>query len=125
MIAAALACGLATTPANAGGSVSVHVTPDAKGARAIEKGLRLYSILRSVRNEVRVDQRGRGNVAGIGQSGRGNTGLIVQRGRDHTATLDQNGNDNAFAILQFGRRRSAEVVQNGNGGSGILLQGGW
>ncbi len=113
------------TPAAAGGSVSVAITPRGESAAAIRNGFRLYSWSRDMRNRVRVDQRGTGNGAGVSQSGHGNWAAVFQRGRNHSATVAQNGNNNAFGIFQFGRNTSSAATQTGDGNVGLVVQGGW
>ena len=116
----------APAPALAGGRVSFTVTPQGDDARLISEGLRVYSWARDQRrNRAKVDQRGTGNGAAIGQSGSGNSAGIYQRGSGHSASISQTGNNNAFGIFQFGRNTRAEAVQSGNGQSGFVFIGGW
>jgi len=114
-----------STPAYAGGRISVNIAPDnAEDADLFSTGLRAYSLYRGFR-DADIRQLGRGNLAGIAQYGRGNLGVIEQRGNGHSASLRQNGNDNAYGIFQFGRNTSTDVVQDGNGGSGATFSYGW
>jgi hypothetical protein len=115
----------APTPAAAGGSVSVAITPQGESANAIRDGLRLFTWARQMRNYARVDQSGRRNGAAVSQSGSGNWAGIFQRGRGHSAPVNQNGNDNAFGLFQFGRNTSTDTAQIGNGNVGLVFQVGW
>ncbi|MGX7873450.1 curlin [Mesorhizobium sp. ORM6] len=113
------------TSAYAGGWLSMTFAPDdARDASALATGLRFYSLYRGLHG-ASIRQSGHGNVAGIGQNGRGNLGIIQQEGDGHSATLRQNGNDNAYGIFQFGRKTDANVVQNGSGGGGATFSYGW
>lgn len=125
---AALAIGSAgmTAPAAAGGQLSINLAPaNAQQAQAMQNGFAIYSIYNDIRSGASIRQRGNGNAAGIGQNGRGNTGIVHQRGNGHNATLQQNGNGNAYGIFQFGRNTNANVAQNGNGRTGATIQFGW
>jgi hypothetical protein len=136
MIRAKLAAGLlaftigaaainAPSPAAAAGSVSVSITPKGESANAVRDGLFLFSWTQQLRNYARVDQKGRGNAAGVSQSGQWNWAGIFQRGRGHSATVTQNGNNNAFGVFQFGRNTSLDAAQTGHGQTGLVMQYGW
>ena len=112
-------------PAEAGGGVRLELTPDARSADAIRMGLGIYSLVRQHKSRARVDQRGSGNSAGVGQSGRGNVAAVFQQGRGHSTSVQQNGDGNAIGIIQFGRNRSSSHVQSGNGNVGLVVEGGW
>ena len=105
--------------------VSVTITPHGRNAELVREGLQLYSVFERTRNRARVDQKGSGNGAAIGQSGQGNVAEVFQRGRGHSATISQTGNHNAFGIFQFGRNTSSTARQTGNDNVGLVLQGGW
>jgi hypothetical protein len=125
-IAAALATGALTLPANAGGSVSITYTPQSqKDAQKLQAGLLLYQIYNAVQNGASIKQIGKNNAAGIAQYGYGNTGIIHQDGKGHSATLNQYGNGNSWGIFQFGKNTNADVYQYGNGGTGATFQFGW
>jgi major curlin subunit len=114
-----------TTPAHAGGWLSVTYAPASDDdAGALATGLRLYSLYRGFHG-ASIRQSGHGNAAGIGQNGRGDLGIIQQHGNGHSATLRQNGSDNTYGIFQFGRDTSANLEQNGDGGSGATFSYGW
>ena len=113
------------TPAAAGGSASLTITPKGESARVLQEGLHWYSLFKSSRNRARVDQRGSGNGAAISQHGSNNWAGIFQRGRGQSASIAQNGNDNAMGIFQFGRKTNATTRQTSNGNVGLVLQGGW
>jgi hypothetical protein len=113
------------TPAAAGGSASLTITPKGESAKFLQEGLHWYSLLKSSRNRARVDQRGSGNGAAISQHGSNNWASIFQRGQGQSASITQNGNDNAMGVFQFGRKTIATTRQTGNGNVGLVLQGGW
>jgi hypothetical protein len=122
MIAAA---GLAA-PAMAGGSISFSFTPtNANDAQSLQAGLQIYGLFNSMRQGANITQRGRHNMAGIGQNGAGNQGMIYQEGSNHSATLAQNGNSNTYGIFQFGRGTNVNVVQNGYGETATTFAFGW
>jgi hypothetical protein len=126
LVAAALATGAFIMPANAGGSVSVTYVPaNQKDAQALQAGLLFYQLYNSVQNGASIKQLGKKNLAGIGQYGSGNTGIIHQEGSGHSATLNQYGNGNSWGIFQFGKNTNANVNQYGNGGTGATFQFGW
>ena len=114
-----------SSPAFAGGHISVTLTPKGRGAELISEGLHLYSLAQHRNNHARVRQNGSGNGAGISQHGNDNWAEIFQRGHNHSATISQIGNGNAFGIFQFGRKTNTSAVQHGNGNVGLLLQGAW
>jgi hypothetical protein len=115
-----------SAPAAAGGSISFTYTPhNAKQARALQTGLELYGIVNAMKGGVNIKQIGLNNLAGLGQNGSGNLGIIYQKGKGNAATLQQNGNDNSYGIFQFGKGSQAQVVQNGYGQSGATFQFGW
>jgi hypothetical protein len=125
-LAAALATGALTVPANAGGSVTINYTPNnQKDAKKLQTGLLLYQIYNAVQNGASIKQLGKNNAAGIAQYGSGNTGIIHQEGKGHSATLTQTGNGNSWGIFQFGKNTNADVYQYGNGGNGATFQFGW
>ena len=126
LVAAALATGTLIAPANAGGSVSITYLPqNQQDAQKLQAGLLLYQLFNSVKNGASIKQRGKSNIAGIGQYGAGNTGIIHQEGGGHSATLNQYGNGNSWGIFQFGQNTNANVNQYGNGGTGATFQFGW
>lgn len=115
-----------TSPAEAGGSVSLSFIPgSAEDAQAVRTGLQLYSLFQNARNGAMVRQRGVNNEAGVGQFGRGNHGIVHQEGRGHSGTLRQNGDRNSYGLFQFGKRTRGHVVQNGHGQAGATFQFGW
>ncbi len=114
----------AAAPASANGW-SFTLSPKGDAAQVIGTGMQIYGIARDLRNRAKTKQRGQGNVAAIGQSGRGNNALIVQRGKGNSGSITQNGNYNSYGLFQFGRRNSGDVVQNGNGQVGLTFQGSW
>lgn len=126
VLAAALAGPMLVVPAQAGGSVSISVSPGSRdGDQAIRTGLALYQIYNGIKSGGSIKQDGRKNTAGLAQNGRGNTGIIHQKGTGHTGTITQDGSRNAYGLFQFGRNTSANVMQNGSGSSGATLQFGW
>jgi len=124
LVASSAIIHLTTHPAQAG-SVSVMITPKGDSAKAVSKGLQIYSLFQGFKSRAEVDQRGQNNSAGIAQTGSGNVAGIFQRGNGHTGTITQNGSNNAFGIFQFGRKTSSSVSQTGSGNVGFLFQGGW
>lgn len=113
-------------PAAAGGSISINYTPkNAKEATALQAGLQIYGIVNAVKGGASIKQIGINNLAGLGQNGSGNLGIIHQEGKGHAGTLQQNGNANAYGIFQFGKGTNANVVQNGNGKTGATFAFGW
>ena len=114
------------SPAAAGGSISLTYVPqDAKHAQALEAGLEIYSIVNAVKHGASIKQIGKNNMAGLGQNGSGNLGIIHQQGKGNNGTLQQNGDDNAYGLFQFGKNNNSNVVQNGNGEVGATVQFGW
>lgn len=113
------------TPAAAGGSASLTITPRGESARVLQEGLHWYSLFKSSRNRARVDQSGSGNGAAISQHGSNNWARIFQRGQGQSASITQSGNDNAMGVVQFGRKTNTTARQTGNGNIGLVLQGGW
>jgi hypothetical protein len=98
---------LASAPAQANGSVSVHVQPrNADEERAMRAGFAIYSIVNSVRTGSSIRQNGNGNSGGIAQDGRGNQGHVYQRGNGHNGTITQNGNNNSYGLFQFAATRT-------------------
>ena len=125
-LAAAVGLPFASAPAKAGGSVGFYYSPrTARDARALDLGLRAYSLYSGLRGGAHIRQLGRNNRAGIGQDGAGNLGIIRQEGNGHSATLRQDGNDNSYGIFQFGRNTDANVAQAGDGQSGAAVLFGW
>jgi len=125
-LAAAIGLPLVAAPAKAGGSIGFYYSPRAaRDARALDLGLRAYSLYNGLRSGAHVRQFGRNNRAGIGQDGAGNLGIIRQEGNSHSATLRQDGNDNSYGIFQFGRNTDANIAQAGDGQSGAALLFGW
>ena len=115
-----------SAPAMAGGSISLSYTPtNANDAQALQAGLQIYGLFNAMQHRANIRQRGRNNMAGVGQNGAGNYGIISQQGTSHSATLQQNGNNNAYGIFQFGRGTNVDVVQNGYGGTGATFAFGW
>ncbi|RWA80550.1 curlin [Mesorhizobium sp.] len=125
-LAAAIGLPLVVAPAKAGGSIGLYYSPrTARDARALDFGLRAYSLYNGLRGGAHIRQLGRNNRAGIGQDGAGNLGIIRQEGSGHSATLRQDGNDNSYGIFQFGRNTDASIAQAGDGQSGAALLFGW
>lgn len=126
MLAGALAVQsiVAVVPAAAGG-FSFTLTPKGKDAEVVGAGLRFYSFAQDFKNKAKVDQRGSGNAAAVGQSGKGNVVGVFQRGKNNSASATQNGNYNALGVFQFGRGNSTAATQNGNGNVGLVFQGRW
>lgn len=114
-----------TTQAEAGGSVTVTVTPKGKKAEKIRRGLDRWAAARERRNAARIEQRGYGNTAEASQSGNGNTLGVYQRGKGHSATASQDGNNNALGVFQFGRNTSTTTSQTGDGQTKLIFQAGW
>ncbi len=113
-------------PAAAGGSISLTYAPhNTKQAMALQASLQVYGIVNALQHGASIKQMGVNNLAGIGQNGFGNLGIIHQEGKGHSATLQQNGNANSYGIFQFGKGGQAQVVQNGNGQAGATLEFGW
>ncbi|CDX25598.1 conserved exported hypothetical protein [Mesorhizobium sp. ORS 3324] len=125
-LAAAIGLLSASVPAKAGGSIGFYYSPrTTRDARALDLGLRAYSLYNGLRNGAHIRQFGRNNRAGIGQDGAGNLGIIRQQGSGHSAALRQVGNDNSYGIFQFGRNTDASVAQAGDGQSGAAVLFGW
>jgi hypothetical protein len=130
-LTASLVAGMIATagfaaPAMAGGSISFSFMPtNPSDAQGLQAGLQIYSLFNSLRQGANIKQRGKHNIAGIGQNGAGNQGIIYQEGSNHSATLAQNGNNNTYGIFQFGRGTNVNVVQNGYGGTGTTFAFGW
>ena len=115
-----------TAPAEAGGSISLTLTPkNQKQENAMKAGLLIYGVVNHVQNGGSIKQFGQNNMAGIAQNGGGNFGVVHQEGDGHVGTLQQNGNGNAYGIFQFGKNTNDNVVQNGNGGTGTTFSFGW
>ncbi|WP_040489902.1 curlin [Fulvimarina pelagi] len=116
--------GASTAPSSAG-QVSFHFLPsDRQTSNALSTGLRLYSAYNDLKKGS-IRQRGKGNSAGLAQSGRGNVGLVEQRGDAHSGTLRQKGDRNAYGLFQYGRGARDEVVQTGRNRSGVTFSYGW
>lgn len=112
--------------AMAGGSIAFYLSPrTAQDAEVMDFGSRAYSLYNGLRGGAHIRQLGRNNLAGLGQNGRDNLGIVRQEGNGHSATLQQNGSDNSYGIFQFGRNTDTQVVQNGDGQSGAALLFGW
>jgi hypothetical protein len=125
VLAAAIGTAALTTPASAGGSISINVAPkNAQEEQAIKTGLAIYGIVNAVKGGS-IKQLGANNAAGLAQLGSGNFGVVHQEGSGHNGTLVQNGNDNAYGIFQFGKNTDAHVAQNGDGGTGATFSFGW
>jgi hypothetical protein len=125
LVAAAVGAATLATPADAGGSISLHLEPkNAKQEQAMRAGLTIYAIVNAVENGS-IEQNGNNNAAGLAQIGQGNLGIIHQEGDDHTGTLVQNGDNNACGLFQFGKGTDADVVQNGNGETCATVTFGW
>ncbi|MEQ1578793.1 MAG: hypothetical protein ABL894_14245 [Hyphomicrobium sp.] len=122
VLAISVMLALGSTPASAGQARTIVMTPKGDQAAAIREGLRIYGWANSARNNATVDQRGRGNAAGVSQSGAGNYAAVVQRGSKHSATVAQTGNNNAIAVFQVGRGRQLEANQTGNGKTAVVVQ---
>ena len=124
LLAAALTAavlGLSAAPAMAGGQIAIGYSPsDPDQAQALGLGLRIFSLVQGMSaTGANASQNGLGNMAGIGQNGANNHGLIVQEGNGHTGTISQNGNNNSCGLFQFGTATNAQCVQNGNNQAGI------
>ncbi len=118
---------LGATPAGAG-SITFRVEPKGEDARTLRTGLAVYSLFQGLKdrksNTAKVDQKGNGNSAAVGQSGSGNWSGVFQRGSGHTAEVSQSGNNNTLGVFQFGKNSSYSGSQTGNG-FGLIFQGGW
>jgi hypothetical protein len=118
-----------TTPAIAGGGITMMLTPQGDTARMIQQGLQIYGMVQqhksNKKNNAKVSQKGRNNAAALSQKGGGNYGLLHQRGSGHTATVAQEGRNNAFGAFQFGRNTNLDMVQTGNSQLNLIFQGGW
>ncbi|RUU11398.1 curlin [Mesorhizobium sp. USDA-HM6] len=126
VLATAIGLPLVAAPAKAGGSIGFYYSPrTARDTRALDLGLRAYSLYNGLRSGAHIRQLGRNNRAGMGQDGAGNLGIIRQQGSGHSAALRQDGNDNSYGIFQFGRNTDADVAQAGDGQSGAALLFGW
>jgi major curlin subunit len=126
LLAATVGMTSMTVPAAAGGSLSPSFAPaGTRDARALNAGLRIFSMIQGARSGASISQNGTGNAAGIAQNGRGNLGIVHQDGNGHSATLQQSGSGNAYGLFQFGERTDANVLQNGNGQAGAAFQLGW
>jgi hypothetical protein len=126
LVAATIGTSAFIAPAQAGGSLSVHVQPrNEQENRAMRAGLSLYSIYNQVKGGASIRQIGSGNAAGVAQDGRGNQGIVHQEGRGHNGTVTQNGNGNSYGLFQFGRNTNGHATQTGNGNAGATFQFGW
>ena len=130
LLAGAAALTIATAgfagPAEAGGSLSLTLTPhNARQENAMRMGLGIYGLVNAVQNGASIRQDGFNNAAGIGQNGFGNLGIVHQDGNGHNGSVQQNGNNNAYGLFQFGENTNGHVVQNGNGQVGTAFQFGW
>ena len=113
-------------PASAGGSISITVIPQTQnGVRTLQTWFALYQIFNGFRNGANVRQLGQNNLAGIGQYGNGNFGIIHQDGQGRSATLNQYGTGNSYGIFQFGKNTYANVNQSGYAQTGATFQFGW
>lgn len=128
----ALVAVIASAPINdanaRGGTVSLTLSPQGRDGDVVREGLQLYSMIKgwkSHSNRAKVDQRGSGNGAAIGQHGDSNVAEVVQRGNGHRATITQNGRNNWLGLFQFGRNTTGTVNQTGNGKTDIVIQGGF
>lgn len=125
LIAATLGVTSLTTPAQAGGQISIGLNAgNSEQAEAINAGLTLYSIFSKIEGSG-ISQNGNGNAAGLLQNGSGNHGVVHQEGDGHNGTLQQNGNGNSYGLFQFGKGTDAHVNQTGNGQSGVGVTFGW
>lgn len=121
----------APAPAEAGGSVTMMITPRGDSADFISTGLRIYGLTQQYKqakkskNTATVKQKGVNNAAALSQKGAGNYGLVYQKGKGHTATASQGGYNNTLGVFQFGKKTNLDVGQYGVGQTGIVLQGGW
>lgn len=127
VFAIALGAPALATPAHAGGSIALYLSPQgAEQAQLMDLGLRGYALYNGMKGSGgRIEQRGRNNSAGIAQAGRDNVGIVSQRGDGHAATLQQRGEANSYGIFQFGRGSRADVRQAGNGNTGATFTFGW
>jgi major curlin subunit len=126
LVATAIGSASLAAPAYAGGSLSFTYTPtNAQDAQTLQTGLALYSLFGGLKKGATIRQYGLNNLAGIGQYGYGNSGLIYQDGTGHAATLNQYGNNNSYGIFQFGKNTNANVSQYGYGQTGATFQFGW
>lgn len=115
------------SPAAHAGNIGFTVSPKGDEAKALQTGLKLYSLAKNLKrkNRARVDQAGSGNSAGLTQTGRGNWGSVFQRGRDNSGAITQTGNGNSFALFQFGKNNNSSHTQIGNGQAGARFEFGW
>ena len=131
LLAAALAALVAApalaTPAEAGGSIALYLSPrNAQQAQLMDFGLRAYGLYNGLKaGGARIDQLGRGTSAGVAQTGSGNLGLVTQRGEGHKGTIDQRGNGNSYGLFQFGRGTKSAITQEGNANTGAAVTFGW
>ena len=127
LIAIAAAAFLMTAfSANAGGSISLSISPgSSRDANMLRAGLAIYGIVQDIQSDGHISQRGVGNAAALSQRGFGNFGVVHQDGTGHSGSLRQNGAHNAFGVFQFGRGTSGHVSQHGYGNAGVLVQYGW
>lgn len=126
LLAATIGSASVAAPAFAGGSISFTFLPQTqKDQQALQTGLALYSIFNRLQNGANIKQLGVNNLAGIGQYGYGNQGIVYQAGKRHSATLNQYGSHNSYGIFQFGKNTSANVNQYGYGQTGATFQYGW
>lgn len=67
-------------------------------------------------------QGGRGNAAGIAQTGSGNDAALRQFGQNNTGTILQTGTGNTACLAQAGRNLSGTIQQTGDYQSTGVLQ---
>ncbi|UYO00678.1 MAG: curlin repeat-containing protein [Devosia sp.] len=119
--ATAVLIGLAASPAQAGGQISIGFTAtDPEQAQALGMGLQMFSMFQGLSGTgANAYQNGNGNAAGFNQNGWGNNGLIWQEGDNHNGSITQNGNNNNCGLFQFGEATNAQCLQNGDNQTGI------
>ncbi len=117
------------TPASAGGSFTLMLTPQGKDAQLISTGLQIYALTQQAKankkNQALLKQKGINNAAAIGQKGKNNLAVVSQKGKNHTATVDQAGWNNTLGVFQFGKNTDLDIGQAGYGQVGLVFQGGW
>ncbi len=109
------------------GNIGFTVSPKGDEAKALQTGLKLYSLAKDLKrkNRARVDQVGSGNSGAVTQNGQSNWGRVFQRGRNNTGAVTQNGNSNSFALFQFGKNNTSSHTQAGNSQASARFELGW
>lgn len=123
---ALVSASLLAVPAQAGGALSITLTPNGSDAEmALRAGLAIFGIAQDMQANGGITQTGTDNIAGLLQNGSGNVGVIHQDGSGHEGTLMQSGSGNAYGLFQFGHDTQAHVEQAGHGQSGLTFQFGF